>query len=91
MQCSPLKIVLSPFPLCAGIDEDFQAWMKAFTAEVFPVLEGSKSIEALVQQMMSCGDDSCACKGEEEEGAEPTACCRHKPGAAPEENPAEEV
>ena len=70
-----------------GIDEDFEAWKKAFAAEVFPVLEGRKSMEALEQQMMSCGTESCACKSKDGPPTDASPCCR----GGDTEEPAEEV
>eukprot|EP00731_Ephydatia_muelleri_P023218 Em0015g801a len=71
----------------SGIDEDFEAWKKAFAAEVFPVLEGRKSMEALEQQMMSCGTESCACKSKDGPPTDASPCCR----GGDTEDPAEEV
>ncbi|KAL5477800.1 hypothetical protein EMCRGX_G024646 [Ephydatia muelleri] len=70
-----------------GIDEDFEAWKKAFAAEVFPVLEGRKSMEALEQQMMSCGTESCACKSKDGPPTDASPCCR----GGDTEDPAEEL
>lgn len=62
-----------------GVDEDFEAWKKAFAVEVFPVLEGRKSIETLEQQMTVCDSTKCACKSSDGP-AEAATCCKHRSG-----------